>query len=342
MKGIALGIVGLVGMLASSSQGMSQTVLRFNLWVPPTHHTQTQMMMPWAADVEKATEGRVKVVFTPSSLGAPPRQFDLAAEGVADVTFGDHTYTPGRFFLTKMAELPFLGDSAESLSIAYWRTYSVLPQAAEEHKGTKLLSVFMHGPPGIMTTKKKIDSIAALSGLKIRVSGENTSKIMSLLGAVPVAVPATQVYELLSQGVVDGSVYNIDAYKNFHLERFMKFVTTVSDGLYNISFFLVMNKPKWDSLSLADQAAIERVSGEAFATRAGKVWDSEDKLSLELMGKNGVEITPMQGQFRDDVASRLVVLKDEWIKAAKERGVDGEKLLKEFSEQYAAVRKNSP
>ncbi len=315
-----------------------QTTLRFNLWVPPTHHTHTQMMMPWAKDVETATGGRVKVEFTPSSLGAPPRQFDLAVEGVADITFGDHAYSPGRFFFTKMVELPFTGNNGEALSVAYWRTYSPLPEAEKEHQGTKLLAVFTHGPAAIMTTKKKVDSVDALKGLKIRVPGEIQNRITRELGGVPVSVPATQVYELLSQGVVDGSVYNVDAYKNFRLERFMKFVTTVPDGLYNISFFLVMNRAKWDALPKADQDAVAKVSGEAFAKRAGGVWDAEDKLALDLMKTNGVEITEMAGRFRSEVADKLAFLRSEWIENAKKRGVDGNQLLAKLRQEYQGYK----
>ena len=339
MKSAALALLAAAAASLIPQPAAAQTVLRFNVWVPPTHHTHVKMMMPWAADVEAATQGRVKVEFTPSSLGAPPRQFDLAAEGIADVTFGDHAYTPGRLYLTKMAELPFLGSSAEALSVAHWRTYSAQPQAATEHDGTKLLSVFMHGPAGIMTTKKKIDSLGALNGVKMRVPGEVQSKIIRLLGGVPVSVPATQVFELLSQGVVDGSVYNIDAYKNFRLDRFMKFVTTVPDGLYNISFFLVMNKKKWDGLSKADQEAIERVSGEAFARRAGRVWDEEDKLALELMRTNNVEVTAMGGQFQEEVKAKLAELRSEWIDGAKQRGADGTRLLDDFRKEYEGLTK---
>src|SRR3954471_4576485 len=144
---------------AASSALQAQTVLRFNLWVPPTHHTHTKMMMPWANDVAAATNGRVKVEFTAASLGAPPRQFDLAAEGLADVTFGDHTYTPGRFIITKMVELPFGGDNAEALSVAFWRTYSPLPEGEKEHEGVKLLGLFTTGIQSVLTTKKKIDSL---------------------------------------------------------------------------------------------------------------------------------------------------------------------------------------
>ena len=119
----------------------------------------------------------------------------------------------------------------------------------------------------------------------------------------------------------------------------MKYVTTVPEGLYNISFFLVMNKTKWDSISKADREAIERVSGEAFARRAGRVWDTEDKLALELMAKNSVEITRMDGKFREEVAARLAEVRNEWLESAGKHGVDGSALLDKFRREYQALAK---
>jgi TRAP-type C4-dicarboxylate transport system substrate-binding protein len=335
-RSILVGAVAVLTLQAGAAH--SQQVLRFNRWVPPTHHTQTQMMGPWAEAVDKATAGRIKVEFTQASLGPPPRQFDLAASGAADIAFGDHTYTPGRFLITHMVEFPFSGNSAEALSVAYWRTYSPLPQAAQEHRGTKLLAVFTHGPASIMTSKKPVTSIGDLSGMKIRVPGELTSRIVSLLGGVPVAAPTTQVFDMLSKGVVDGSVYNIDAYKNFRLDKYINNITTFDGGLYNISFFLVMNEAKWKAIPGADQAAIMKVSGEAFARRAGRTWDTEDAATLELARKNGARLTRADAAFVRAVRQRTNDLREEWVLDVKAKGLDGEKLLADLQRQYRAYK----
>ena len=325
---------------AFAGGAQAQTVLRFNLWVPPAHHTHTKMMMPWANDVAEATGGRVKVEFTAASLGAPPRQFDLAAEGLADVVFGDHTYTPGRFVITKMVELPFTGDDAEALSTAFWRTYSPLPEGEKEHEGVKLLGLFTTGIQSVLTAKKKIDSLDALRGLKLRVPGEMSSRVFKELGAVPISAPATQVFDLVSQGVVDGAAFNIDAYKNFRLDRFMKLATIFPEGLYNTSLFLVMNRKKWDSLPRQDQDAIWKVSAEYFSRRAGKVWDDEARISIDAMKENKVEMTVMDPKLKAQIAPKLAHLRAEWIEEArKQRSVDGERLLQKLRQEYDAVKK---
>lgn len=333
-------VLAVASLLVVPEIARTETILRFNLWVPPTHHTHTRMMVPWANDVATATNGRVKIEFTASSLGAPPRQFDLAAEGIADVTFGDHTYSPGRFHLTKMVELPFTGDNGEALSVAFWRTYSAMPEAEKEHEGTKLLSLFANGMSGVMTTKKRVDSLESLRGLKLRVPGEMSARVLRELGAVPISVPAPQVFEVVSQGVVDGATFNLDAYKNLRLDRLMKFVTIVPEGLYNTSLFLVMNRKKWDALPKADQDAIAKVSGEAFARKAGKVWDDEAKISLGLMKRNNVDVVVMDEKLRAQIAPKLAFLRDEWLKEMKKRAIDGERVLQKLRHEYKALKKN--
>lgn len=335
-----LALVATLGVTAFATASHAQTVLRFNLWVPPTHHTHAKIMMPWAADVAKATGGRVKVEFTAASLGAPARQFDLAGEGLADVTFGDHTYTPGRFVITKMVELPFTGDHAEALSVALWRTYSPLPEAEKEHRGVKLLGMFTTGIVSVLTSKKKIDSIEALRGTKLRVGGEMSSRVFKELGAVPVAAPATQVFDLVSQGVVDGAAFNIDAYKNFRLDRFMKLATVVPEGFYNTSFFLVMNRNRWDSLPKQDQDAIWKVSAEPFARHAGRIWDEEAQISIAAMKENNVELTILGPKEKAQMAAKLANLRTEWIAEVKKAyGLDGEKLLATLQREYQANKK---
>ena len=188
-----------------------------------------------------------------------------------------------------------------------------------------------------MTTKIKVDSVQGLKGVKIRVPGEITDRIIRLLGGVTVAAPVTKIFELFAQGVVDGSVFNVDGYKNFRLGKYIKYVTLFPDGLYNVSFFLVMNRGKWDALPAQDQKAIMSVSGETFARHAGSVWDAEDKASIVLMEKNGVTITRASGAFLSDVRERVSGLRGEWLGDAKKVGVDGQALLDALAKEYKAV-----
>ena len=331
---LAAGLVGLIGQAASA-----QTVLRFDRWVPPTHHFHTQIMQPWADEIAKVTEGRVKVEFTSAALGPPTRQFDLALNGVADITASNHAYTASRFPLTEMVELPFVGDQGEALSVAYWRVYNKMFLSANEHRGVKLITLFVNGPGHLFNNKKAVTALADAKGLKLRVQGGVTNEIAKKLDAVPVAVPATQVYETLSNGVADGAFFTSDAYRSFKLEKLLSHVTKFPGSLYTSSFFVVMNQKKWDELSPQDQKAIDAISGEAFARKAGATWDRNDALGETLMKETGIKEVVAQGELLASMKQALAPLEAEWIEKAKKSGVDGVAALKMLREEFAKLKK---
>src|SRR6185436_9013915 len=148
----------------------AQTTLTFSTWVPQTHHLSV-WQANWAAEVEKATAGRVKFTYLPKHPSAPPGTFDAVRDGLIDVSFVTASYTPARHALPLMAELPGAGATAEINSVAFSRIHWKYFQAVNEYKGVKLLGVFTHGPGQMFTVAKPVRSVADLSGLKIRTGG---------------------------------------------------------------------------------------------------------------------------------------------------------------------------
>ncbi len=301
----------------------AETTLRLSNWLPPSHPIVKDMVVPWAQQVEKATDGRVKVDILKAPLGAPPAHFDIAKDGIADVTFGVHGYTPGRFTLTQIAELPFLSDSAEALSVAYWRVYDKMLSRADEHKGVKVISVFTHGPGHIFNSQRQVSTPADLDGLKIRVGGGIINDIAKQLGVVPIQAPSSKSYEILSNGVADGIMFPEESVPFFKIERALKYETRVPKGLYNTSFFFVMNKAKWDSLSKQDQAAIDAVSGEAFARMAGKAWDAADAAGAGAIKAAGIQVSTFDAAALDALKGKVAFAEKAFLDAAAAKGVDG-------------------
>ncbi|MGE0736418.1 MAG: TRAP transporter substrate-binding protein [Alphaproteobacteria bacterium] len=334
--GACFGLAGL-GWLPGNAAAEA-VVLRFNRWVPPTHHFHARIMVGWAERVEKATNGRVKIEFTAASLGAPPRQFDLAATAIADLTAGNQTYTPERFVASRVAELPFLGDNAEALSVAQWRVHEKYLAKADEYKGTKLLTVFNNGPYQVFTAKKNIVQVADLKNLKIRVAGGMPTEIAKALETVPVGAPVTEAYEMLSRGIVDGMFLPPDSIRSFRMNKFLDYQVKVPRGLFNAAFFVVMNEKKWASLPKADQDAIMSVSGETFAREAGKIWDDQDRIANEEFGKSGMKISTASDAFMADLKKRIGHIEEAWVKEAAARGVDGRAALEMFRREAAAYK----
>jgi TRAP-type C4-dicarboxylate transport system substrate-binding protein len=314
------------------------TVLRYNWWVPPNHLTRTKIMDVWAKQVESLTEGRVKIEFTATSLGAPPRQFDLVRDGIADMAMGVHGYTPDRFVLPQVAELPFMGDSAEALSVALWGTYTRYFAEMNEYRGVKLIGIMTHGPGSIWSPKAPIKSLADLKGLKVRAGGGLQNEIIARLGAAVVSAPAPQTYEILSRGVADATLFTNDAVGSFGLGKLLKYNTRIPGGLFNSTFFVVMNENKWNGLSPQDRAAIERISGEAFAKLGGKAWDDTDREVAATLAEN--QIIEPDARFMKELRDNLQELDVKWATEAKaKRGVDGAAALEFMRRRVAGYKR---
>jgi len=334
---VVSGMIALLSTVAATAEAQ-EVVLRFNRWVPPTHHFHARIMAAWAERVEKATEGRVKIEFTAASLGAPPRQFDLAVTGVADITAGNQPYTPERFVASRVAELPFLGDSAEALSVAQWRVHEKYLAKANEYAGTKLLTVFNNGPYQIFTTKKPIQSVSDLRNLKIRAVGGTPTEIAKRLDVVPVGAPITEAYEMLSRGIVDGMFLPPDSIRSFRMDKFLEHQTRIPRGLFNAAFFVVMNEKKWEALSKSTQEAIWGLSGETFAREAGRIWDDQDRIANAEFAKSGMGIRPAGEAFLAELTARLKPIEEAWIDDAAKRGVDGRAALEMFRREAASYK----
>ncbi len=315
----------------------AETTLVLSSWLPPKHPIVINAIKPWAKQVAEATEGRVKIRVLAKPLGKPPAHFDMAVEGVADITYGLHSFTRDeRFAASRVGQFSFLGDDAVSASVAFWKVYTGDLGADAEHKGTKLLGLFVHGPGALHNGVRQIESAADLAGLKIRVPGGYINELMSGLGATTQFMSAGEVYEKLSRGVIDGVTFTMEALTAFKLTDDIKFTLTVPGGLYNTTWFVAMNQAKWDSLSPADQAAIEGVSGAAFAELVGAAWNKADEVAIAKIEKAGVKIHPASQTFLAEVSQRAKDLEAAWAAQMKNRGLDGAAALAAFRSQTGA------
>lgn len=337
MHGFAGFLAGGLALLAASGAA-AETVLRLSNWVPPSHLVTTEILAPWIEDVARVTEGRVRVEMLKAPLGKPPAHFDIARDGLADVAIGVHGYTPGRFVLTQVAELPFLSDSAEVLSVAFWRVYDRYLAKAGEHKAVHLLALWTHGPGHIFNSRREIAALDDLAGLKFRVGGGLVSRISDALGTVAVQAPATKAYELLAGGVADGIYFPTESVVFFNLAELMRYGTLVPGGLYNASFFLVANEDSWRAIDPADRAAIMAVSGEALARRAGRAWDAADRAGLEVLTAAGANLAVMDTAMITDLRRRLAFAEADWVVRASALGVDAAVALAALRAEIAARR----
>lgn len=319
-----------VAAVSTPAQAQKPVELTYSSWIPATHVLMTDFMVPWAKEVEKATDGRVKVNFLPKPVTNPVGHYDAVRNGVVDLAFISESYYPGRFDLMKFAMLPFSGSSAESTSVAAWRIYDKYLSGANEHRGVKVLGIYGHGPGGVYTTDRKVETIEDFDGLKVRIGGGMQADVAKVLNVNAVVKPAPESYELMSAGVVDGVFFPPESVVSFRLESVVKNATLFPGGLYADLHSIIMNEQAFARLSEADRATLLKLSGEHIARMGGKAWGDADKAALKILKDKKVHFHTASDKLVADIKVRTAPFEKTWLDVAKAKGIDGPKVLQAF------------
>ena len=258
--------------------------LTYSIFFPPTHG-QAKAGQAWAKEIEKRTNGRVKItVFSGGTLTPADQCYDGVVKGISDIGMSCFAYTRGRFPVMEALDLPLgypNGRVATRVANDFYKKFK-----PKELEGVKVLYIHAHGP-GLLHTKKPVSTLEALRGMKIRSTGLS-SKIVERLGALPVAMPQGETYEAIQKGVVDGTFTPIETLKGWKQAEVVKSTTECYGVGYTTAMFVVMNLKKWNALPKDIQKVFEEVSKQWIDVH-GKAWDDLDmdgrKYTLSLDNK---------------------------------------------------------
>ncbi|GAB6147358.1 TRAP transporter substrate-binding protein [Desulfocicer niacini] len=310
------------------SYAESKTIeLRAAYEFPPVSYIQKDIFDPWAAEVNKATQGRVKIVnFYAESLGKAVDAFDNTVSGICDIAEVGHEYTPGRFALSMVYYLPFLGaNSSETVSLALWDLYKEFPEIRDEYPGVKVLSLW--GTPAfqILTKKNPIQTLSDVKGLKIRCGGGPVVPVLKACNAAVIVMGAGSAYESLERGTIDGTFFPIGDSHAFRLGDVINYCTELN--MINISFGLIMNENAWKSLSAEDQETITKLTGAHFAGLAGKAWDANEAIGKKSLIEKGVEFIQPSPEEKKKFENATASLVTQWIDDMEKEGLPGKKIV---------------
>lgn len=324
--------------LTMAAPAQAQQTLRVSTYVATTHWLVSESLKQWAKELEAATGGKLKANIFATPLGRPQQHFELARDGIADVTMGIPGYTPGRFVLAGVGGAPLAGSYSESVGAAYWRTVSGTPAMLQEYEGTEVLTVVQTAPMGFFTTSRQVKAIEDFQGLKTHTGGGMMSDVATSLGMVPVIQPPTTAHEVLSNGVVDGIIFTADGIAAFKLERIIKQALVVPGGFSSAQIFVVMNQAKFNSLSPDLKAAVRKVSGEHFSRMVGRNWDERNNRGLEVLAKAGGNVQRADAKLTQAIAKQTQGAVDIWLNDVKEkRGMDGRPILEKYRSEVAKI-----
>jgi TRAP-type C4-dicarboxylate transport system substrate-binding protein len=217
----------------------------------------------WGKEVEKRTNGRVKCEFYWSqALVKAGDELKATGAGIADVAIETPSYHPSETPFVTIGELGFVTRSPDAVARALMDLLTKFPafKGQYDRHNTKVVS-FVPFPPNIFGSTKPIKTLEDLKGKKIRALGL-LNEVFSKLGATPVAIPAPEIYEALSRGVIEGYTgFPLNAVKGFKLHEVAKYYVDFGYGNYLVQE-IIFNKDKFNSLPPDIQKIVEEVNGE--------------------------------------------------------------------------------
>lgn len=305
---------------------MAQTVnLRMSTWLPPKHHLVADTLQVWFKAIEEASGGTLIIKLDPAPIAKPPGQYDVVRDGAADMAYHVMAYTPGPFEILRGAELPFLSKNAEAGSQAAYDWYDRNIGFEKEFQDVKVVTLMVHGP-GAVHTKKPINSLEDLEGVKLRVGGGGV-RMAEALGAVPVAMPAPAAYEAIQKGVADGAMFPFESIKGFRLGELLDYHLEIPGGLYTTPFAIIMNRAKYDSMSDAHKQVLADFGGITGAKMLGAGWDRADEVGKAFALETGGTINQLSDTELARWKAKIEFMNDDWIAKADAAGLDGAALL---------------
>lgn len=312
-----------ISVVASISSAQTVTLRYSNFF--PAPHKNSILADEWGKEVEKRTNGRVKVTYFPGATLTPAAQtYDSVEKGIADVGLSVLGYTMGKFPLTEVTDLPLgyqSGFLATKMINAYYNKFK-----PKEFDGTVVMYLHAHGPGLVNTAKKQVTKLEEFKGLKMRSHGLS-AKLVQALGGAPVGMPMTETYDALSKGVAEGVMCPLEAMKGWKLGEVCNFSTLNYGSSYSTGFFVVMNKAKWNSIPADAKEIIQKIN-EEWITKQARVWDDIDEEGKQIMSQPGKKMLKLTKEEDARWAAKVRPILDEYVKVTKAKGLPGDEALK--------------
>lgn len=311
--------------------------LTYSVFFPPMH-IQAQTAMDWAAEVEKRSEGRIRItVHAGGSLTKADQCWQGVINGISDLGMSCFAYTPGRFPLLEALDLP-LGwpDGLTATRVATELTAKYNPA---EIQGAKILYVHAHGP-GILATKKPVRSLEDLKNMKIRGTGLSAG-IATALGATAVGMPQPETYDALQKGVVEGTFCPIETLKGWKQGEVIGFITDTKAIGYTTAMFVAMNQKSWDALPADLRQIVAEVSAE-WVDKHGQAWNQADAEGLEFVQGLNREILSLSPEEEARWKAQVEPIVVDYVSRTSAKGLPGAEFLSEIRELISATRAPQP
>jgi TRAP-type transport system periplasmic protein len=316
---------------------------RFAHEMPAESDNHKLLWAPWANDIAKATNGRVKVTIYPGeTLGATDTYVEAVRSGMIDIAWISLEFFEGRWPLSMVGYYPIGVKTPGTLSYVWWDLYKEFPEMKAEYPGVKVLAVYGGTPKQVFTSKrfsKDIRTVADMKGFKIKVGGGPFNEAVVALGAAPVTMPAPHQYEGLQKGTIDGSWFELGDGVSFVLQEVCRSVAVINAP--GCGFALIMSPASFAKMSTQDQKIFDGLCGDAYTTRAAKFYYKLDNGAAATLTKAGCGVINPAAKDYDEFQKAIGIITAKWEASTNAKGKPATKVLsraKELAVKWEAAK----
>jgi TRAP-type C4-dicarboxylate transport system substrate-binding protein len=289
-------------------------------------HLMHKVIQTWADQVNQATQGRVKITIYPGgALSTAAQLYDTAATGVADMAWILHGYTPGKFPVSTVIELPFMGNSALNATRIFYDLKAKYPQIDQEHANVKILYMWGIDEGQLMTSKTSVKTMADVKGLKLRVGSASSSPMAESLGGVAVLMNISDLFDSLQKDVIQGVLVGTSAIKTFNLAPVIDHM--VIANIFTNTQAVIINNDSWNKIPKADQDIIMGLSGQKQAEIAANAYEAEALLAMDMAKADNMEIYNLPADELAKWKAAMNPIYQKWVTDMNAKGLPGQAIL---------------
>lgn len=297
--------------------------LNYSNFFPPTH-IQSKLAQAWCDEIKKRTHGKVFVEYYPGGTLTKSKQvYDGVVTGISDVGLALFAYTRGRFPVLEAVDLPLGYTSGVQATKVVNEVYNEFNP--KELSDTKVMYLHAHGAGLLHSKGKAVRTMEDFKGMKLRGHG-TSAQVINALGGTPVSLPMPELYSSLQKGIVQGAMYPIETNKGWRMAEVTDYLTMSSSIAYTSSFYVVMNKKKWNSIPPDLQEIISQINQE-WIVKHGLAWDDSDKTGLGYFKSLGHEVIELSDRESNRWKKIIAPVIDQYIDKMDKKGFEGKKIV---------------
>lgn len=294
--------------------------LSLSYFMGPKHSMNGALFTPFAEKLAEVSGGELTVTQFPGGAlnSAPPKQYAILLDGVADIAFHLPGYTQQLFPVTTSIAVPSVCEGAVECTEALWNAYDVI----ENEYDAKILALWANEPQVWFTRDKAVRNLEDVSGLIVRVNSAQDIPFVEALGASPVSQPVSEINQNLTNGVIDAIAIGSSGALSFKLFEPANYLTTNMPGSA-APFVLLMNKGVWDTLSEQEKAWVDEASGRELSMMGARGYEAAGVKGLAASAGNNVERIDLSDEERARWQAAMQPAIDTWLASEVGQGLTG-------------------